>query len=279
MGVLVGVLVMASGCSEADEPAIAATAMTAAGIGSEGGAPSTPAKDARQEASRVASPSDGSRPSSPPKTPRVEGIEPATVAPSMKPSKRPPLSEPPALVAATRLLGEAENALKKGDLVKARELLGHLLRADPGHPDGNVLLDSLDAASRAVVVEVKPPPKSHVQEAQDHINAGRLEEGVQLLAKISAESPDRSAADRVLKRLATHEVHNTAGDPSEPWLNLRSHAAPRSGKVGQMFDGTRVRRLGGTGVFWKVIIVHGDSIGRVGFAHSKWLRPATHVGK
>lgn len=70
----------------------------------------------------------------------------------------------------------------------------------------------------------------------------------------------------------THEVFNTAGDPKEPWLNLREAITPGSPVVARMPDGTRLRVISTKGKSWEVEIAQGADAGKKGFASPKFIR-------
>ncbi len=75
----------------------------------------------------------------------------------------------------------------------------------------------------------------------------------------------------------THEVFGTAGDVTEPWLNLRKTASGDGQLVGELRDGDRVLQVGRKGPWWWVEVTSGSARGNYGFAHSRWLRPLSNA--
>jgi uncharacterized protein YgiM (DUF1202 family) len=70
-----------------------------------------------------------------------------------------------------------------------------------------------------------------------------------------------------------HEVYNTYMDQEAPYLILRSEPQSKSQKIAEMSDGTKLVELskgyGNNGKWIKVRVVES---GKVGYAHSKWIR-------
>ena len=70
-----------------------------------------------------------------------------------------------------------------------------------------------------------------------------------------------------------HEVYNTYTDQIAPYLILRSEPQSKSQKIVEMSDGTKLvvlsKGYGNNGKWMKVRVVES---GKVGYAHSKWIR-------
>ena len=70
---------------------------------------------------------------------------------------------------------------------------------------------------------------------------------------------------------ATHEVFDTRKE-KEPWLHLRSRPHRWSRILGKMRDGTPLRVLGKHKKWLRIRVVGGRLAGKLGYAHSKWIR-------
>jgi hypothetical protein len=167
------------------------------------------------------------------------------------------------------LHAKAEAELRAGEEEEARETLSELLKEDPGHPDGNELLEKLDA----------PQAPAGLEDFRKLVDSGQVSEALRALWAIKSDDERYGKARHMRLELATHEVFNCAADTAEPWLNLRREESSTSEGIAQMVDGTKVRRVGSGGKFWKVAVVDGDGVGKVGYAHSRWLRPYVFTGQ
>lgn len=167
------------------------------------------------------------------------------------------------------LHAKAQGELWAGEREEARKTLSELLNEEPGHPDGNELLEKLDT----------PQAPTGLEDFRKLVDSGQVSDALRALSAIKSDDGRYGKARRMRLELATHEVFNCAADTAEPWLNLRREESSTSERIGQMVDGTKVRRIGSEGKFWKVAVVDGDGVGKVGYAHSRWLRPYVFTGQ
>ena len=166
-------------------------------------------------------------------------------------------------------LSRARTLIKADKEREARDIVREVLMEDPGHPD------AMDMAQEIGLMEKESDNK--LDAIKTLIEGGQVSLSVLRLHDLREDASLAAPAKKMRLELATHEVFNTAKDPKEPWLNLRRGPSARTDILAQMSDGTKVRVLESTAKFWLVIVVDGGGLGKVGYAHRRWMRPFTSI--
>jgi hypothetical protein len=114
------------------------------------------------------------------------------------------------------------------------------------------------------------PADLKLMEALEPVEA--MVEAIDMEAAIDTVQLATPPATGCTADIGTHTVHNTAGDPKEPWLNLRAASNSGSEVLAKMPDGTCLTVLSPNSSLWYVKVAGGSMDGITGYAHKNYMK-------